>query len=161
MRATKQSKVESSKSKASCAGLWPSTLDFQAPARSVLSLLFAALLAPALSAETPENKPSPYGIEALSKRRVQLFVMSGQEPLKDMAGNVYGFATDSEHCRVISGSRACGLSPNPLPGASLEQVFDYYVRGPINASVGQQQPSVHKQDWNWEPNSTPGRKPGD
>jgi hypothetical protein len=120
----------------------------------------ACSLAPVVLAESPADKPSPYGTEALSKRRVQLFVMAGQEPLKEMAGNIYGFATDSEHCRVISGSQACGLSPNPLPGGSLEQVFDYYVRGPINASVSQQ-PSVRKQDWNWEPNSTPGRKPGD
>jgi hypothetical protein len=129
-------------------------------ARISLCLLMACSLAPVLLAESPTDKPSPYGIEALSRRRVQLFVMAGQEPLKEMAGNIYGFATDSEHCRVISGSQACGLSPNPLPGGSLEQVFDYYVRGPINASVSQQ-PSVRKQDWNWEPNSTPGRKPGD
>jgi len=158
MRAIRQSRVESSKLKVNRADSRPSTLDLQLPTRIVLCLSFAALFAPALLAEAPGNKPSPYGTEALSKRRVQLFVLAGQEPLKEMAGNIYGFATDSEHCRIISGSQACGLSPNPLPGGSLEQVFDYYVRGPINASIGQQQPSVHKQDWNWEPNSR--RKPG-
>ena len=115
----------------------------------VLCLLFAALLAPALSAQEPASEPSSYGIQVLRKHRVQLFVMAGQEPLKQMAGNIYELATESEHCRVISGSQACGLSPAPLPGGSLEQVFVYYVRQPINASLGQQQPSVHKQDWNW------------
>jgi hypothetical protein len=128
--------------------------------RIALLLLVVTALAPALLAEKPASTPSPYGTEALSKRRVQLFVMAGQEPLKQMAGNIYGFATDSEHCRVISGSQACGLSSNPLPGGTLEQVFDYYVRAPINAAVGEQPPSAHKQDWNWDANVTPGRKPG-
>jgi hypothetical protein len=129
-------------------------------ARIALFLLVVTFPAPALLAENPANTPSPYGTEALSKRRVQLFVMAGQEPLKQMAGNIYTFATDSEHCRVIAGSQACGLSSKSLPGGTLEQVFDYYVRAPINAAVGEQPPSVRKHDWNWDANSTPGRKPG-
>lgn len=124
-------------------------------ARFAFCLLLIAALTPALLAQETANKPSPYGTEALRKRRVQLFVMAGQAPLKDMAGNIYGFATDSEHCRVISGSQACGLSPNSLPGGTLEQVFDYYVRQPINNAVDQQQPAVRKQDWNWDTNSKP------
>jgi hypothetical protein len=126
-------------------------------ARIALCLLLTASLASALHAQTTATAPSPYGTEALRKRRVQLFVMAGQEPLKEMAGNVYSFAADSEHCRVISGSQACGLSSKPLSGDALEQVFDYYVRQPINDAVGQQQPSVRKQDWNWNPNLKPGR----
>lgn len=122
-----------------------------------LCFFVAAWLAPALVAEEPANKPSPYGVEALCKRRVQLFVLAGQEPLKDMAGNLYGFATDSEHCRVISGSQACGLPSGSLPSGTLEQVFDYYVRQPINRAVDQQLPTVRKQDWNWDPNLKPGR----
>lgn len=114
-----------------------------------LCLFFTASLSPALAAQDSASKPSSYGIQALRKHRVQVFVMSGQEPLKQMAGNIYELATESEHCRVISGFQACGLSPDPLPGGSLEQVFEYYVRQPINSSVGQQQPSVQKQDWNW------------
>src|SRR5215472_256696 len=125
-------------------------------ARLALSFLLIAALAPALLAQEAANKPSPFGAEALRKRRVQLFVMAGQQPLKEMAGNVYAFATDSEHCRVISGSQACGLSSNSLSGGTLEQVFDYYVRQPINSAVDQQQPAVRKQDWNWDPNSKPG-----
>jgi hypothetical protein len=127
------------------------------PARTALLLLLASSLAPGLHAENSASAPSPYGTEALRKRRVQLFVMAGQAPLKEMAGNIYSFAADSEHCRVISGSQACGLSSNPLPGEALEQVFDYYVREPINDAVGQQQPSIRKQDWNWNPNLKPGR----
>jgi hypothetical protein len=121
-----------------------------------LCLLLIVAVAPALLAQETANKPSPYGPEAVRKRRVQFFVMAGQESLKDMAGNVYGFATDSEHCRVISGSQACGLSSNSLPGGTLEQVFDYYVRQPINNAVDQQQPAIRKQDWNWDPNLKPG-----
>jgi hypothetical protein len=127
------------------------------PARTALLLLLAGSLAPALHAENAVTAPSPYGTEALRKRRVQLFVMAGQEPLKELAGNIYSLAADSEHCRVISGSQACGLSSNHLPGEALEQVFDYYVREPINDAVGQQQPSIRKQDWNWNPNLKPGR----
>jgi hypothetical protein len=123
----------------------------------VLFLLLSASLAPLLLADESAGKPSPYGTEALRKRRVQLFVLAGQEPLQEMAGNIYGFATDSEHCRVISGSQACGLSSSPLPGGTLEQTFDYYVRQPINKAVDQQQPAVRKQDWNWDANLKPGR----
>ncbi len=126
-------------------------------ARIALCFLLSASLSPALLAEEPSNKPSPYGTETLCRRRVQLFVLAGQEPLKDMAGNIYGFATDSEHCRVISGSQACGLSSNSLQGGTLEQVFDYYVRQPINNALDQQQPAVRKEDWNWDPNLKPGR----
>ena len=125
--------------------------------RIALCMLLAVSLATVLRAESPATAPSPYGAEALRKRRVQIFVMAGQESLKDMAGNIYAFATDSEHCRVIAGSAACDLSSKPLTGDSLEQIFDYYVRQPINASVSQQQPSVHRQDWNWNPNLKPGR----
>jgi hypothetical protein len=126
-------------------------------ARIALCILLSAFLVPVLHAENAATAPSPYGTEALRKRRVQLFVMAGQEPLNDMAGNIYSFATDSEHCRVISGSQACGLSSTSLPGETVEQIFDYYVRQPINASVGQQQPSVRKQSWDWNPNLKPGR----
>jgi len=126
-------------------------------ARFALCLLLVAVLAPALLAQETASKPSPYGTEALRQRRVQLFVMVGQQPLKEMAGNIYGFATDSEHCRVISGSQACGLPSTSLSGGTLEQVFDYYVRQPINKAVDRQQPTVRKQDWNWDPNLKPGR----
>ncbi|HXJ96055.1 MAG TPA: hypothetical protein VMT20_24715 [Terriglobia bacterium] len=126
-------------------------------AKIAIWLILGAVLAPALWAQESPSKPSPYGTEALRTRRVQLFVMEGQEPLKEMAGNIYEFATDSEHCRVISGSQACGLPSNSLSGGTLEQVFDYYVRQPINKAVDQQQPAVHKQDWNWDSDSKPGR----
>jgi hypothetical protein len=137
----------------------PSLLSFQSlrPVRAALFLLFITFLVPGLHAENAGTAPSPYGTEALRKRRVQLFVMAGQEPLKEMAGNIYAFATDSEHCRVISGSQACGLSPNPLPGGALEQVFDYYVRQPIDAAVDQQPTSVRKEDWIWNSNQKPDR----
>ncbi len=99
--------------------------------------------------------------DLLRKRRVEILVMAGQQPLKEIEVNLFQFATDSEHCRIAHGSRACGLPPEPLKAGEPEQVFDYYVRQPTNSTIDRQSPSVQKEDWNWNPDSKASGHSGD
>jgi hypothetical protein len=126
-------------------------------ARAVVSLWIAAVSllwgsAAALPAQGSGEQSSAPSPDLLGKRRLELFVRAGQQPLKQMGGDIFQFATDSERCRVDYGSKACGLSTQPLKGGESEQVFDYYVRQPTNAAIEQHPPSVHKEDWDWSPN---------
>lgn len=113
----------------------------------VMSLVLAVVTA---RAESPARSP-----ESVRQRRVELFVKAGQQPVKQMANDVFQFATDSERCRVSYGSKACGLPSDSLKGGDVEQVFDYYVRQPTDAVIDQERPSVQRQDWDWTAN--PGR----
>ncbi len=120
--------------------------------RAVADLFLAAALSlamlQALPARAQSSGSSP---DSLRKRRVELFVLAGQQPLKEIAGSLFQLASDSEHCRIAHGSKTCGLPSEPLKAGELEQVFDYYVRQPTNSAVDRQSPSVHKEDWNWNP----------
>lgn len=96
-------------------------------------------------------QPDASSLDTIRKHRVELFAMAGREHLKQMAGNILQFASDSEHCRIAYGSKACGLPSEALKGGELKQVFDYYVKQPMDAALDQRQPSAHREDWNWNP----------
>jgi hypothetical protein len=113
-----------------------------------LPFVAASLALVAVTAGAQTSAPSP---ESLRERRVQLFVNAGRQPLKQMASDVFQFATESERCRVSYGSKACGLPSDSLKSGDVEQVFDYYVRQPTNTAIDQQRPSIQKQDWDWNP----------
>jgi hypothetical protein len=125
-------------------------MSVRSTARVFLSLAAVSLALAVVGARAESSAPSP---ESLRQRRVELFVKAGQQPLKQMANDVFQFATDSERCRVSYGSKACGLPADSLKGGDVDRVFDYYVRQPIGSVVDQQRPSVQRQDWDWNPNS--------
>ena len=114
------------------------------------SLLAACVTLATVGVRAESSAPSP---ESLRQRRVELFVKAGQQPLKQVASEVFGFATESERCRVSYGSKACGLPSESLKGGDVEEVFDYYVRQPVGSAVGQQQPAIQRQDWDWNSSS--------
>jgi hypothetical protein len=115
-----------------------------------LMFTLASLAVGVVSVRAESATPSP---DSLRQRRVELFVKAGQQPLKQMANDLFQFATDSERCRVSYGSKACGLPSDSLKGGGVDQVFDYYVRQPTDAVIDQERPSVQRQDWDWNPNA--------
>jgi len=88
---------------------------------------------------------------AIRKVRVVLYFQAAREPLVKLAPQVYEFASNSERCRLNSGANACDLPAEPLKGSDLKQIFKYYVKGPVEAALNQQQLDVHKSDWTWRP----------
>lgn len=122
---------------------------------AALKLAASAALALALAwpAQGGQNSISSQGAnpEALAQRRVQLLVKAGRGGLKPVAGEINQLAVDSEECRAAFGAKACGLSSDPLPGGSEEQVFAYYVKQPIELALNSRHLEVYKEDWQWNP----------
>ncbi len=107
----------------------------------------AALAVPPSSAETT----SPV---ALTKRRVRLYFEGARESLSKIAPQVYALAAASERCRISDGSKACGLPETPQNSTGLKEVFDYYVKGPVDAFLARQRVGASKSDWTWQTYST-------
>ena len=124
------------------------TISFRFRASVLLPLVAASIALVVVTARAETSAPSP---ESLRQRRVELFVKAGQQPLKQMASDLFQFATGSERCRVTYGSQACSLPSDSLKSGDVEQVFDYYVRQPTNAVIDQQRPSIQRRDWDWNP----------
>ena len=122
----------------------------------VAFLLVSVSFAPA--AATSRAEPAAPSPDSLRQQRVELFVKAGQQPLRQMANDVFQFATDSERCRVSYGSKDCGLPSSSLKGGEVDQVFDYYIRQPTNSVIDQERPSAERQDWDWS-SHTPKGKP--
>jgi hypothetical protein len=121
----------------------------------------AAILLSGLGTVCARAESDDYSPNALRRHRLELLVRAGQDGLKPLAPAVLHFATESEHCRITYGSKACGLPLDSLQGGEVEQVFDYYIKQPTAAAVAQQQPFVHREDWDWSPDSRPSNQPGD
>jgi len=128
--------------------------------RKLNGLALAAILIFGLGTLPAAAQSDDYSPNALRNHRLVLLVRSGRDGLKPLSPAVLHFATESEHCRVTYGSKACGLPSDSLKGSELEQVFDYYVRQPADSAVVQQQPAVRKDAWNWDPRYKPSIQPG-
>ena len=118
------------------------------------TILLVGLAPPPARAQSDDYSPN-----ALRSHRLELLVRAGQDGLKPLEPAIFHFATESEHCRVTYGSKACGLSLDSLEGGGAEQVFEYYIKQPAQSGVGQQQPTIQREDWNWAPSSTQGNQP--
>lgn len=104
----------------------------------------------AASQGLPEVTPQDIGRE-----RAKLYVEAAREPLTKIAPQVYQFAADSEHCRLNSGAEACDLTRAPLKDGSLQGIFNYYVKQPVETALNQRQVKVRKSDWTWQTSAQP------
>lgn len=111
-----------------------------------LALIFAGLcLAHAAASTTPGRTP-----QAIRLRRAALYLESARQPLAKLASQIYEFAADSEFCRLDSGAKACGLPADPLKSTDLKQIFNYYVKLPVNSEMEQQKVAAQKGHWIWQ-----------
>ncbi len=68
--------------------------------RSLVCLSLAVVPLTLFGAARARAQSSAYSPDSLRKRRAGLSVMAGQQPLKQMAGNVFQFATDSPRSTI-------------------------------------------------------------
>lgn len=125
------------------------------PITMILAVLLgyaAVSLAASLSGASLQFSP-----EAVAKQRVALYLQAAHQPLDKLSADINAFAAASERCRLASGAKACGLSEAPLPGGSLQQVFDYYVKGPIEERLSAQKAAAHKSSWVWTSKPSPSK----
>ncbi|MGH9433636.1 MAG: hypothetical protein ACRD3T_19060 [Terriglobia bacterium] len=128
----------------------------------VAGLAYQDSATPPTSPATPPASASPanrnaadrlpgFSPQAIRKVRVDLYFQAAREPLAKLAPQVYALASNSERCRLSSGAQACDLPGEPLKGSDLRQILKYYVKGPVEAALDQQQLDIHKSDWTWQP----------
>jgi hypothetical protein len=94
--------------------------------------------------------PSP---DSIRQHRLDLLLKAGKQPPGELKEELNRLAIESERCRIQNGSKACGLSQEPLPGGNVDQVFDYYVKKPTESLIDRQRLGVAKSDWNWAADS--------
>lgn len=112
----------------------------------------------AISLSAPASGPAPqFSPEAIARQRVTLYLQAAHQPLDKLSAAIDSFAAASERCRLASGAKACGLSEAPLPGGGVQQVFDYYVKGPVEERLSAQKAAAHKSSWNWTGKPNPSK----
>lgn len=112
----------------------------------------------AISLSAPVSGPTPqFSPEAIARQRVTLYLQAAPQPLEKLSAAIDAFAAASERCRLASGAKACGLSAAPLPGGGLQQVFDYYVKGPVEERLSAQKAAAHKSSWSWTGKPNPSK----
>ncbi len=116
-----------------------------------LLILLPFLVVPAVCrAAQRQGGASAVTPQALSARRVKLYFQAAHQPMGKLAPEIYEFAADSEHCRLDSGAKACGLPTYPLKGTDLKQIYNYYVVQPVEAVLAGKQVKVSKNTWSWQ-----------
>jgi hypothetical protein len=116
----------------------------------IASLAFGLTLAMLPSARGAPGQATGSTPEAIRERRAALYLEAAKQPLSKLASQIYDFASDSERCRLESGAQACGLLAGPLKGKDLKQIFDYYVKLPVKASLDQKKVDARKSHWIWQ-----------
>jgi len=109
-------------------------------AGAALTLFLA--LAPCAWGQKDDSNP-----QALAKQRSDLYLRSTRVPLADLASEVNRLAVLSESCRVRYGSVACGLPDKALESDKLEERYDYYVKGPVEAHAKAHPAKIDRRNW--------------
>ena len=113
--------------------------------------LVIALALPASSIGVASSGRVPhFSPQAIRQERAKLYVAAAQQPLAKLAPKIERLATESERCRLTSGSKACGLLATPLKSSDLKEIFKYYVKQPSEAALDQQKLGVSKSNWSWK-----------
>jgi hypothetical protein len=120
----------------------------------LLLMLIPVALAPGAFGEDQARAPDVTP-QSLSERRVRLYFQAARQPLAQLAPAVYEFAADSERCRLDHGAKECGLPVHPLNSTDLKEIYDYYVKQPVEATLSQQRVAVSKNNWAWQASVKP------
>ncbi len=108
----------------------------------VLAYAFLLVLVPDARGENGDAEP-----EQLVKLRSDLYLRATRVPVADFADDVNQLGVSSETCRARHGSKACGLPDKALESSRLEDRFNYYVKGPVEAQAKVRSAKIDRRNW--------------